>query len=475
MRNLIEYISDVLPTEIGKGDRKVDKEKEATLAMLIANACTAENFRYGNGYIMGYDGKAYVLYTDKDIESMIVGVLERCEVGGVYVVNSVPAIRKHVERKIIKPYRPKKSIISFDNVVLDMDTCEIFSHAEKFETNIRMLYDYDPKAKCERFMKYLYEVLINEDTIMTLQEFCGALFVDRRKFKIENVLYLLGTGQNGKSVFTETLTYMLGAQNTTSFSIEKLTRAMDKNYNIAAMNGKLANICNDMSKGDISGGDFKTIVSGEPIMARHAYGRPFNATELPLIIANVNEMPVTTDHTLGHHRRPLPIPFNITISNDIKDVMLPMKLRSEVSGIFNWILEGRQRFIRNNGRFTEGMEIKKEREKIRLESNSVLQFMHEKQYLPANSPGALEIWITVEELYRAYENFCKDYGKKNAFEKTNMGRILQGEGYVQTRKKSGRGYVIYLGGDSFKDDEPVSDVDELGLFADSYGGHDLPF
>lgn len=49
-----------------------------------------------------------------------------------------------------------------------------------------------------------------------------------------------------------------------------------------------------MSKGDISGGDFKTIVSGEPIMARHAYGRPFSADNLPLIIANVNEMPVTT-------------------------------------------------------------------------------------------------------------------------------------------------------------------------------------
>lgn len=37
-----------------------------------------------------------------------------------------------------------------------------------------------------------------------------------------------------------------------------------------------------------------------------------------------------------------------------KDVELPAKLRAEVSGIFNWAFEGRQRFIRNEGKFTGG-------------------------------------------------------------------------------------------------------------------------
>lgn len=463
MNRYVDYLSKFIPDGMGKADRKVDKGTEAALARILGDACMLENFRFGEGYIMGFDGVSYVLLTDKEVESMIVGALEKKGVGDVYVINSVVAIRKHLERKIVRPFTPKKSIIVFNNAVLDLDTNRTYPHSEKFESKIRMEYDYDPLARCDLFKKYLYQVLLEEDTIMTLQEFCGALFVDRRLYKIENILYLLGTGQNGKSVFTETLTYMLGARNTTSFSVEKLTRAGDKTYNIAAMNGKLANICNDMSKGDVSGGDFKTIVSGEPIMARHPYGRTFNATELPLIIANVNEMPVTTDHTLGHHRRPLPIPFNVTISNDIKDVELPAKLRNEVSGIFNWIYEGRKRFIANNGKFTEGSEIRKEREKIRVESNSVLQYMRERQFSPTYSDGADTKLMFMETLYADYEKFCKDFGKKNAFEKTNVGRILQQEGYEKRRKTLGVEYTLYQGGAKFKEEiiSPVMEENDL--------------
>ena len=72
MTNLIDYISDSIGGGIGQNDKKVDKETEAKLATVIANACTAKNFRYGNGYIMAFDGKAYRLMTDKEIEILVV-------------------------------------------------------------------------------------------------------------------------------------------------------------------------------------------------------------------------------------------------------------------------------------------------------------------------------------------------------------------------------------------------------------------
>lgn len=246
---------------------------------------------------------------------------------------------------------------------------------------------------------------------------------------------------------------MLGPQNITSFSVERLTRSNDKTYNIAAMNGKLANICNDMGKGDVSGGDFKTIVSGECIMARHAYGRPFNADNLPLIIANVNEMPVTTDHTLGHFRRPLPIPFRVTITDEQKDVELESKLLSELSGIFNWIYEGRKRFIRQKGKFTEGDEIKSERSKIRIESNSVLQFLQEMRYSCRDSRGALRMLYTTKEMYARYEQYCRDYGNNNVFKGTSMGRIMASEGYKLVRVGDTRGYEVYCGGEEYTETE----------------------
>lgn len=462
MTNLIDYIAESIGGGIGQNDKKVDKETEAKLAVTIANACCEKNFRYGNGYIMAFDGKAYRLMTDKEIETMLVSALENKGTGVVYTVNSISAIRKHLERRISREYQPKKHLIAFNNVVFDMDLNETYPHAENLETNICMPYDYDPKAECPMFLRFLSEVLPSAGLRETVQEFCGALFVDRRLYKIENILFLIGTGQNGKGVFSEAIQNMLGAGNYTSFSVERLVKSSDKAGNIAAMNGKLANICPDMSKGDISGGDFKIIVSGENIQARFQYGRSFQATELPLIIANVNEMPVTTDHSYGHHRRPLPIPFNVTISNETKDVELPTKLRGEVSGIFNWVYEGRKRFIKNDGKFSEGPEVLAEKERIRVESNSVLQFLAANEYSAKRSEGAVEIYLTNKELYKAYQDHCNDYGKKNVFEMINMGKIMNQEGYEAVRKTRGRGYMLYMGGKKFEEviteEEGVEDV-----------------
>lgn len=448
---LSDYLSEAVEGGVGQHDRKVDKIVEAKMAVALGEQCQRRNFRYGNGYIMAFDGKAYRLMTDKEVECMIVQALEKKAVGMVYTVNSVNVIRKHIERKVVREYRPRKHLVSFDNLVLNMDDGQTYKHAEDLETNIRIPYDYNPRAKCPVFLKFLHEVLPNEEVVKTLQEFAGALFVDRRKFKIENILFLIGVGQNGKGVFAEALQDTLGAGNYTTFSVDRLVKASDKAGNVAAMNGKVANICPDMSKGDISGGDFKTIVSGEGIQARFQYGRSFIANDLPLIIANVNEMPVTTDHTFGHHRRPLPIPFNVTISNEAKDVELPMKLRNEVSGIFNWVYEGRKRFVEQNGKFTESIEIELAKERIRIESNSALQFLQDKMFSREYSDGATELFMTNQEIYRQYETYCRDYGKRNLFESGSISKILMAEGYVQVRKMNGRGYTFYVGGKRYND------------------------
>ena len=449
--NIVAYLAFSLNEGIGQGHKKVDKETEGRLAQAFGEACSKQNFREGNGYIMAFDGKAYKLIDDKTIESIIVQVLEERKAGIVYTVNSVTAIRRHIERKIVKPFLPKKHLIAFDNCVLDMEKNQTFSFDESLQTNICMSFDYDPKADCPRFKSFLNDVLPDSDTLRALQEFCGAMFVDRRKYKIENIMYLVGTGQNGKSTFATTLQYLLGSENYTSFEVEDLTRQSTREYNIATMNGKLANICTDMSKGDISGGKFNTLVSGENVMGRFAFGRPFTASELPLIIANVNEIPVTTDHTFAHHRRPIPIPFRVRISDEKKDMELSYKLEQEVSGIFNWVYEGRQRFIKNRGKFTESELIKEEKEKIRIESNSVLQFLDFKEYSPKDSAGATKLWISVKEIYEDYIDFCKEWGKKNMFEKVNMGKILLMDGYEATRNSRGRGYVVYMGGKTWEE------------------------
>ena len=84
-------------------------------------------------------------------------------------------------------------------------------------------FDYDKDAKAPIFDKYLSEVLPSQSARELLAEYCGYLFVrNGYGLKMEKCLMLYGGGSNGKSVFFEVLTSLLGRHNVSSFSLEEL-------------------------------------------------------------------------------------------------------------------------------------------------------------------------------------------------------------------------------------------------------------
>jgi P4 family phage/plasmid primase-like protien len=442
----LEYLEsltkNVAISGLGVGDANLKKSTEARICMDVGRALMEGCFRYGLGGVMAFTGTHYVRLTDIEIDRLIKKVLMMAKAGDIYTVNSIAKIKQHIILVLMdKPYEPKKNLVSFQNVVLDLDTMRTYKHDETYETNIYLDFDYNPHYQCPTFDKFLFEVLPNGDSIRVLQEFCGAMFVDRKKYKIENICFLLGTGRNGKGVFTHALQTVLGTENYTAYDVQTL---VNKETSIADADGKLANICSDQGKIDISGGALKTFVSGEPMSARWLYQNPFKANNLPLIMVAANEMPPTTDHTFGHHRRPLPIPFNITIDEKAVDTNLSYKIEAEVSGIFNWIVEGRQRFLANGGRFSESEEIEEAKSRTRMESNSVLQFLYEKGYFPKPMPRTNEEFKLVDDFFREYRTWGHESEKRALFEKMNFTKMLKAENFQHKHSRSGNGYYVYV-------------------------------
>lgn len=473
---------------IGAGDKVFNRSTEAYICMGLGDAFSAGCFRYGFGGVMAFTGTHYIRIVQKDLEFIIKRTMKEAGIGDLYIVNSIKKAADHVILTLMdREYRPKKNLVSFENAVLDLDTMDVLPHSEKLETNVHLPYDYSPRAECPRFNDFIMEVLPNGGAVTVLQEFCGAMFVDRKKYKIENMCFLVGTGRNGKGVFSSAIKTALGKENYTSFSMNKLISA---EKNIAEVNGKLANICDDQGKQDISGGDFKIIVSGEPMPARRIFEAPFTAYDIPLMMAAVNEMPVTTDHTLGHHRRPLPIPFTVTIPLRRVDTELQYRLEAEVSGIFNWILEGRQRFIRNGGKFSICEAVENAKATIKTDSNSVFQFLEAKGYVPYN--GRFTQWTFKPSalLFQEYRDWCREEGKTFTFEKTNFCRIMRAEGFVAKHKTAGNGFIVFFPeyGKTMEDvkkakkeddnegKEPLLPIDDEGnLYDDDEAARDLPF
>lgn len=313
-------------------------------------------------------------------------------------------------------------------------------HRKDFIT-YQLPFEYNPDAKAPVFKKYLDRVLPNTELQNILAEYLGFVFIKHgsSQLKEEKALILYGTGANGKSVFFEVVSALLGEKNTSNFSLQNLTN--ENGYFRAKMANKLVNYASEIN-GKLESSIFKQLVSGEPVEARLPYGEPFTLKQYAKLIFNCNELPKDVEHTNAYFRRFLIVPFEVTIPPNEQDKQLHTKIiENELSGVFNWVLEGLNRLLKQK-RFTECDTVKKAVEQYKSQSDSVKMFVDENSYMKSASSYKL-----LKELYNDYKVFCVEDGFKPV-NKTNFKKRLSGFGFLVDRLNIGN--VAYL----TKDDMP---------------------
>lgn len=292
-------------------------------------------------------------------------------------------------------------------------------------------FHYDPQATAPLFEAYLNRVLPDVERQKVLAEYLGFVFIKHgsNALKEEKALILYGTGANGKSVLFEIVNALLGSDNISSFSLQSLTN--DNGYFRAKLANKLVNYASEIN-GNLEASIFKQLVSGEPVEARLPYGQPFLLKQYAKLIFNCNELPKDVEHTNAYFRRFLIIPFDVTIPEVEQDKNLHTKIiEKELSGIFNWVLEGLGRLLEQK-RFSDCEAARQAVEQYRIESNSVKLFLDENGY--HSSPEAYRI---IKEFYSEYRAFCAEDGM-TAFKKTNFIKQLRALG-IQLDREPGTG------------------------------------
>lgn len=313
------------------------------------------------------------------------------------------------------------------------------SKLKKFNRDDFMTYQlpfaYEPKATAPIFQAYLDRVLPDQNLQYILAEFLGFVFMKNgnSSIKIEKTLMLYGGGANGKSVFFQVVNALLGSENVSSYSLQSLTN--ENGYYRAKIANKLVNYASEIS-GTLETATFKQMVSGEPLEARLPYGDPFTLTQYAKLIFNANKLPRDVEHTNAYFRRFLIIPFEVTIPEEEQDKELHTKIiKNELSGVFNWVLEGLNRLLEQKN-FTYSDVVQKAREDYELKSDSVRVFIDEMEY--KKSPTE---YVLRKELYREYRNFCNEEGFK-AVSNTNFIERLESFG-CQIEKKN-VGNVVFV-------------------------------
>jgi putative DNA primase/helicase len=313
-------------------------------------------------------------------------------------------------------------------------------------------FGYNPKAKAPLFEKYLHKVLPDIERQKVLAEYLGYLFVDTKTLKLEKILMLYGGGANGKSVLFEIVNALLGKENVSNFSLHNLTN--DNGYYRAKIANKLVNYASEINS-KLATDIFKQLASGEPIEARLPYGEPFTITNYAKLIFNCNELPKDIEQTNAFFRRFMIIPFDVTIPEEEQDPELAMKIiNNELSGIFNFVLEGLNRLLQQKG-FSKSDAIQKQAELYKLQSDSVKMFIEDENYESSTSNKK-----HLKELFSEYQEYCKFNGFRLCSAKTVSERLKNG-GYSVVRQKQGN--VVYVEKKDFVEPALATPSTPLGL------------
>lgn len=324
----------------------------------------------------------------------------------------------------------RQSIINLKNgsLLLSADGVKLkpFDHRD-FLTH-QLDFEYDEKAVNHIFLAYLETVLPDPCTRKTLQQVAGYLFV--KGLKMELAFFLFGLGANGKSVFFEVFTGVVGVENVSNYSIESLTK--DGKYDRAMIKDKIVNYGTDVKLTSIDPSNFKTLASGEPIQARLPYGRPFIMRDYAKLIFNVNRMDsANIEHTHGFYRRLLIIPFNQTIAEDRQDRDLHIKILANKAGVLNWIVEGAREVIKNRDIFISD-ECRNFKARFLRETDSVAMF---EDHIKEELRGDI-YFETVTNSYREYKAFCLEAGHK-PLGRNNFTKRMEALGFDKAKKNDG--------------------------------------
>ena len=292
-------------------------------------------------------------------------------------------------------------------------------------------FEYNLAADCPMFQEYLNVSLPDKAAQDVLAEFIGYVFAPH--MKLEKALFLYGSGANGKSVFCDIISALLGSQNVGSYSIGNLCE--QSGYYRAMLANKLLNYSSEIGK-YLEADTFKQLCSGEPVEARLPYNDPFIIRSYSRLAFNCNQLPKDVEQTYAFFRRFLIIPFSVTIPKEKRDIELAQKIiDKELSGVFNWVLRGLERITRQKD-FTRCDAVEKELERYRRESDSVLMFLEEYDY-----QKSVHSTKPLQDLYSEYKTYCADAGNR-ACGRNTFAQRLNDKGFEVIKIRGAR--IVYV-------------------------------
>ena len=287
------------------------------------------------------------------------------------------------------------------------------------------------KAECPQWLEFLSRVTGGDrDLVAYLQRVVGYCLTGHTR---EHALFFLyGTGSNGKRVFVNTVSSIMGDYAVTA-PIETFTETRQDRHEteLARLQGARLVTANETVAGKHwNEARIKMLTGGDKVPARFMRQDYFEYVPQFKLMMSGNHKPALRSVGEAMRRRLHLIPFMVTIPLKEQDHELPEKLKKEWPGILRWAIEGTALWR------TEGLK------PPQVVVNATAEYF--------DAEDDVENWIkdccvrdanathTSTELYLSWKNWAERTGRVGgAGSQTNFSKSLAEKGFAKDHSKRG--------------------------------------
>jgi len=210
------------------------------------------------------------------------------------------------ESRLKKPQEIKTTWIQFKDTLIDIKTGERFKANPKyFVTNPIPWELHKEHFENTPVMDRIFGEWVGEKYIRTLYEIIAYCLLP--SYPIHRIFCFIGGGMNGKTCFLNLLRKFVGKENICSTELDTLLKSR---FEVTRLHKKL--ICqmgetnfNEINKTSI----LKKLSGGDLIGYEYKNKNPFEEINYAKILISTNNLPTTTDKTIGFYRRWMIIDF----------------------------------------------------------------------------------------------------------------------------------------------------------------------
>jgi len=388
----------------GEGKNGKEKIEYVRLANLIKNECykfiTLEDDSTGQQEIYYYENGYYRPGGENRIKERVDYFLGNET--SIHRRNEVIECIKNSNHRKMRELEPDERYINIKNGVYDIVDGKLLQHSPDFFFLNQIPVEYKKDADCPVIKQFFKDVLYPDDYNL-MQEIFG--YIMYRKYFLHKAFLFLGGGRNGKGTTFAIIKKFVGYENHSARSLHEL---IEKQFSKGDLHGKLVNLGGEMSgKALVDTDTLKILTGGEPITGEKKYFSSFSFVNYAKLIFNSNHIPHQQyDKSLAYFRRWIIVSFPQTFDENNPrtnpDIENLLTTDEEMSGLFNWAIEGLKR-IREKRKFSYTYDDNEDEagERYEMLAKPELQFMKDNLTL---EPDSIIPVIKVYEKYNVWAN-----------------------------------------------------------------------